>query len=139
MSFKTVDFWHAVLMRVAALFTIGYWTEYFTSGRVRTSDDPAYVEFENAFPLADGYMAVCLLASARLLRKERPGAVPTGIAAGSAMVYLAGMDILYNLQHGKYQKMTSEMGLEALINGFSLVFGPWTMMRLWRARKRLGA
>jgi hypothetical protein len=139
MSVKTADFWHAVLMRVAALFTIGYWTEYFTSGNVRTSDDPAYVEFENAFPLADGYMAVCLLVSARLLRKERPGAVPAGIAAGSAMVYLAGMDILYNVQHGKYRKMNSEMGLETLINGFSLVFGPWTMIRLWRARKRLGA
>ncbi|MGA7270395.1 MAG: hypothetical protein WB239_04915, partial [Acidimicrobiia bacterium] len=98
MSAKSADLWHAVLMRVAALFTIGYWTEYFTTGKVRTSEEPAYVEFENAFPLADGYMAVCLLASARLLRQERPGAVPTGIAAGSAMVYLAGMDILYNLQ-----------------------------------------
>jgi hypothetical protein len=53
------------------------------------------------------------------------------------MTYLAGMDILYNLQHGKYRKMSGEMAVETVINLFSVVFGPVTMARMWRARQRL--
>jgi hypothetical protein len=136
MKTTTGDRWHAALMDIAGAVTVAYWIEYFTSGKVRTSPDRAYVEFENAFPLADGYMAACLLAGARLLRRGRPGAVPVGIAAGSAMTYLAGMDILYNLQHGKYRKMSGEMAVETAINLFSVVFGPVTMARMWRARQR---
>lgn len=131
------DRWHAVVMRLVALVTIGYWIEYFTTGKVRTSSDRAYVEFENAFPLADAYMAACFLVTAHFLHQQRKEAVPAGIAAGSAMTYLAGMDILYNLQHDKYVELSPEMGGEALINLFSLVFGPFTMARLWRSRDRL--
>ncbi len=137
MSPSTADRWHAALMRLAGLVTIGYWLEYFTTGKVRTSSDPAYIEFENAFPLADGYMAVCFLATAHLLHDQREEAVPVGIAAGSAMTYLAAMDILYNIQHHKYRPMSMEMAGETTINLFSLVFGPMTMLRVWRARHRL--
>jgi hypothetical protein len=137
MSEKTADRWHAGFMRLAGVVTIAYWIEYFSSGTVRTETDRAYVEFENAFPLADGYMAALFLAAAHLLHRERQETVPVGVAAGSAMTYLAGMDILYNLEHGKYRHMTPEMAWETLMNLFCLVFGPLTMFRLWRARKRL--
>ncbi|HSL25518.1 MAG TPA: hypothetical protein VLA54_04485 [Acidimicrobiia bacterium] len=128
---------HAALMNVVAIATIGYWVEYFTSGRVKSATDPAYVAFENAFPLADGYMAVCFLAAARSLRRQRASAVGWGIAAGSAFVFLGAMDTLYNLQHGKYRERTPEMALEKAINVVSLTFGPLTMWRVWRARSRL--
>jgi hypothetical protein len=125
-------------MGLTGLTTVAYWIEYFTSGKVRTSDDPAYVDFENAFPLADAYMAASFLAAAWLLRRQRGAAVPVGIAAGSAMVFLGAMDTLYNLEHGKYRTITAEMAGETAINAFSLVFGPLTMVRLWKARHRLG-
>lgn len=127
----------AAVMDVAALVTVGYWVDYFTKGRVRSSDDPAYVAFENAFPLADGYLALCLAAGARALRRQRPSAVAWGIAAGSAMVYLAAMDTLYNLENGKYAERTPEMATEAGINAATWVLGPYLMRRAWRSRTRL--
>lgn len=136
-AIPTGDRVHAFLMSGAAVATVAYWVEFFTTGNVKTSDDPAYVDFQQAFPLADAYMAGAFLLAARNLRLQRPEAVPTGIAAGSAMVFLGGMDLLYNLQHHKFADRTPEMAVEAGIVTFSLVFGPVTMLRLWRARHRL--
>lgn len=126
-------------MRAAAVLTGAYWAEFFTSGRVRTSDDRAYVDFERAFLLADAYMAATYLAAARKLSQGRPEAVGIGVAAGSAMTFLGLMDLAYNLQQGKFAERTPEMMLEAGIVVASLVLGPVTMVRLWRARHRLAA
>ena len=128
---------HAALMLLAALGTVAYWTAWFTTGAVRTADDAAYVAFENAFPLADGYMSACYVVAAVLLLRGRASAVPVGIAAGSAMVFLGLMDTLFNLEHGKYTTMTGEMAVETAINVACLTFGPATIVRLWRARGRL--
>lgn len=136
-AIPTADRVHAFLMDGVAVATVAYWAEFFTTGNVRTSDDDAYVDFERAFPLADAYMAGAFLLAARHLRRQRLEAVPTGIAAGSAMVFLGGMDLLYNLQHGKFADRTPEMAVESAIVAFSLVFGPITMLRVWRARHRL--
>ena len=130
---------HASLMRIVAVATIGYWVEFFTSGKVRTSEDQAYVDFERAFVLADSYMAAAFLLAAHRLAKRRPEAVGVGIAAGSAMTFLGGMDLLYNLQHHKFADRTPEMAVEGVIVATSLLFGPYTMLRMWRARRRLGA
>ena len=128
---------HAAAMVIVALGTIAYWAAYFGADAVQTASDPVYVGFENAFPAADGYMAACWLAAALLLRRGRAAAVPVGIAAGSAMVFLGAMDTLFNLEHGKYADMTPEMAVETVINVVCLTFGPYTMVRLWRARRRL--
>lgn len=126
-------------MRIVAFVTIAYWVEFFTTKKVRTSDDPAYVDFERAFVLADSYMAAAFLVAARRLSKGRPDAVAFGIAAGSAMTFLGGMDLLYNLQHHKFADRTPEMAVESAIVATSLTFGPFTMLRMWRSRGRLGA
>jgi hypothetical protein len=128
---------HVQLMLVAAAGTVAYWTAWFAGGAVATSGDPCYVAFENAFPAADGYMAAAFVVAALQLRRRGALAVPAGIAAGSAMVFLGLMDTLYNLEHGKYADATVEMALEALINVVCLTFGPYTMWRLWAARTRL--
>jgi hypothetical protein len=129
---------HSFLMKGVAAAVAAYWAEFFTSGRVRTSEDRAYVDFERAFPLADAYMAAAYMAAGLLLSRQRPEAVPVGIAAGSAMVFLGGMDLLYDLEHRKFSERTPEMGFETMLVAFSLVFGPLTMIRMWRARHRLG-
>jgi hypothetical protein len=127
------------IFRGAAAALIAYWVEFFTSGRVRTSDDRSYLDFERAFLLADGYTAaVCLLAGHQLAR-GRPEAVASGVAAGSAAVFLGCMDLLYDLQHDKFREKTPEMALEKGIVAASLILGPITMVRMWRARRRLGA
>jgi hypothetical protein len=129
---------HAVAMAIAAALTAAYWVEWFTKGRVQSADDPEYVTFEESFPLADGYMAVLYVAAAKALWEQRSTAVPLGIAAGSANVFLALMDLLFDLRRGNLRETTPEMQVEKAIIGASLVFGPLTMIRLWRGRSRLG-
>jgi hypothetical protein len=124
-------------MLVVAAGTLAYWLAYFFAGAVQTADDAAYTGFENAFPLADGYMAIAFVVAALLLRHGHVLAVPVGIAAGSAMVFLGCMDVLFNLEHGKYADMTAEMAVESVINLVCFTFGPFTMVRLWRIRGRL--
>jgi len=138
-SGETVDRVHAALMGLAALGTAAYWLAYFGWGGVRTGKDAVYVAFENAFPLADAYMAACYLAAGAKLWRGRPGAVLLGIAGGSAMVFLGFLDVLFNLQHGKYADMTPAMAVETAINAYCLSFGPYTILRLWRARHRFEA
>lgn len=128
---------HAVLMLIVAAGTAAYWLAWFTTGTVQTSAERCYLVFENAFPLADAYMAAAFVAGAVLLRRRRPAAVPVGIAAGSAMTFLGLMDLLYDLEHGKFADMTPAMAIETGIVLVCLVFGPFTMRRLWAARRRL--
>ena len=124
-------------MLVVAAGTVAYWLAYFAAGVVQTAQDAVYTGFENAFPLADGYMTAAYVAAAVLLLRGHVLAVPVGIAAGSAMVFLGAMDTLFNLEHGKYADMTAEMAIETAINVACVTFGPATMVRLWRIRGRL--
>lgn len=128
---------HAALMAVGGLATAAYWIDWFTGGNVRTSEDQAYTDFEQAFVLADTYMAGMLLVAAQRLWSGREDAVGMGIAAGSAVVFLGLMDLLYDLQHRKFAARTPEMAIEKAIVAACLAGGPFTMLRLWRARRRL--
>ena len=47
------------------------------------------------------------------------------------------MDLLYDLEHGTFADMTPAMTIETGIVLVCLVFGPFTMWRLWTARRRL--
>lgn len=128
---------HALALAVTGALIVAYWAVYFTSGANRSGEDAVYVGFENAFPLADSYMTLCLFIAAIQLWRGRPSALFWGIAGGSALIFLGLMDVLFNLEQGKYAEGGGPMLAETLINLFSLGFGPYTMLRLWKARARL--
>lgn len=134
----TGDRIHAWVIGIGAGVIAAYWAEFLTSGRLRTSEDDAYVDFEKSFLIADGYLFAASLLAARLLSQGRSGAVPVGIAAGSGLTFLGLMDLAYDLQHDKFSDHTPEMAVEKGIVAISLVLGPVTMLRLWQARRRLG-
>ena len=113
--------------------------QWFTDESARTSDDPAYLEHNRSFVLADAYLAAAALLAAKQLWKGQPSAVPLGVATGSAMTFLGLLDLLYDLQHGTFSDRSSAARLEASIVGSALVLGPATMVRLWKARARLAA
>jgi hypothetical protein len=56
--------WITGLLFFAFAATLAYWIIYFTSGDVQVRHDKVYLAFENAFPLADAWMAVCALLGA---------------------------------------------------------------------------
>jgi len=128
----------AALLILGAVITIAYWVNYFLAGDVRVLSDTWYTYFEDAFPLADGWMALCMfVAGIGLWRGTRTGAL-WGLMAGSALLYLAGMDITFNVEHGLYTLLpkSGPMLTEAWINASSLGLGVATLAVSWRAAAR---
>lgn len=123
---------HAALMLLAALGTAVYWLVYFTSGDTQVRTDEVYLAFENAFPLADAYMAGALALGALFLWRGDARGVLWGMIGGAAMIFLGCMDLLFNIQQNHFAHMSAEMWAETAIVVFCLAFGPFTVWRLWR-------
>lgn len=110
----------AAVCLFAAAIVILYWVVWFTDrSLLASSDRQAYIEFEDAFPLADGWLTLCLLLAAAALLRRRDWAPYWLLAAGAGGLYLFGMDVLYDLQHAVW---TSGAGgaVEAVINALTL-------------------
>ncbi len=118
---------------VALLVLAAYWTAWgLDRGLVASDDTAAYVAFENAFPLADGWLALCVLLALRSARAGRPTALLWLLTAGGAGVYLFCMDALYDVQHGIYGKGAGglvELGINLLTLGLSVWFLRWSWSR----------
>jgi hypothetical protein len=124
-------------LAVAAVGTTAYWIVFFTSGAVQVQDDAAYLAFEKAFPLADGWMAACAALAAVGLWRGRPWGLLFGLLAASGLVFLGCMDVLWNLNTGSYSIGSSAMIAEIVINVFCLAGGPLLILYLWRYRHSL--
>jgi uncharacterized membrane protein (DUF2068 family) len=121
---------------VAALTTL-YWIDFFTSGGVHVRDDAVYLAFEKAFPLADAWMAACALLGAIGLWRRRSWGLLFGLLAASAQIFLACMDVLFNLNEGNYAIASAAMAAEILINVGLLIGAPLLIAFLWRQRRVL--
>jgi hypothetical protein len=126
----------AAMLGIAALGFVG-WTLYWTTDLFVNPMDPFWNRYEDTFVLADGLMCSAYLASGLLLIRRRVLAVPMGIAAAGAMVFLLALDFLFNVQNGHYRVVTPVMALEIGIDLLCLAFGPFTIVRLWRRRLAL--
>ena len=126
-----------VMLWISAAATVMYWATFFTSGTVRTSGEAAYLAFERAFPAADAWLAIAAAISALMLARRDPRALLWGLVAGSSFVYLGLLDTLYNLENGKYASIDGAMAAEVIINLFSLTFGPFLIIYVWRHRRWL--
>ena len=124
----------AALLMVGAIVTVAYWANYFIAGDVRVLPDYWYGSFEDSFPVADGWMAMCMfIAGIGLWRGARYG-VWVGLMAGSALIYLAAMDITFNIEHGLYAMLpkSGPMITETWINLSTLALGVATLIPCWR-------
>jgi uncharacterized membrane protein (DUF2068 family) len=124
-------------LAVVAVLTTLYWIDFFTSGGVHVRDDAVYLAFEKAFPLADAWMAACSLLGAIGLWTRRSWGLLFGLLAGSAQIFLACMDVLFNLNEGNYAIASAPMAAEILINAGLLVGAPLLIAFLWRQRRAL--
>jgi hypothetical protein len=124
-------------LAVAAVGTTAYWIVFFSSGAVQVHDDAAYLAFEKAFPLADGWMAACAALAAVGLWRGQPWGLLFGLLAASSLVFLGCMDVLWNLNTGSYSIGSGAMIAEIVINVFCLAGGPLLILYLWRYRHSL--
>lgn len=124
----------AVLLIITAVVTVAYWVNYFTGGDVKVVDERWYTAFESSFPAADAWLAATSLAAGIGLWRGRPWGAKAGLLASSALLYLAGMDITFDIENGLYALVptSSPMQFELLINVWSLGLGLWTLFGVWR-------
>lgn len=129
--------WIIGLLLFTFAATLAYWIIYFTSGDVQVRHDEVYLAFENAFPLADSWMAICALLGAIGLWKKQNWGVLFGLLAASSAIFLGLMDVLFNLQQGIYAIGGVETALEVAINLLTLGLGPVIIVYLWKNRLAL--
>jgi hypothetical protein len=120
-----------VMLVVAIVIDVAYWAIWFSDRDVLASEHTqAYYEFENAFPLADLWLGIACVLALVALTRERSSAVFWLTCAGSAGLYLFGMDFLYDVENGIF---TSGGGgvIEALIVALTLVFSVTVLRFAW--------
>lgn len=132
----------AVYLLTVAALTTAYWVVWFLipGGQASLAALPGEVchtTFENAFPMADGWMAFCAAVAGCLLLSGRARAVSWLFMAGSAGIYLFSMDVLYDLQNGIYGRLgdpatAGAVATEMLINLGTLIFACWSLIWAWR-------
>jgi len=124
-----------ICLILTAAVTVAYWVDYFTSAEVAVVPARWYTAFESSFPVADGWMALTSLLAGIGFWRGSTWAGRLGLLAGSALLYLAAMDITFNLENGLYPlaRASNAMRFEMLINGWSLVLGVVTVVAGWRA------
>jgi hypothetical protein len=123
----------ATVLLVAALLIVAYWIAWLAHRSLVASETaPGYTQFEDAFPLADGWLALCLVAASYCLVTARRAALFWLLAGGGAGLYLFAMDVLYDLQHGVWGKGANGL-IELVINlvtlGLSVFVLHWTWIR----------
>ena len=120
----------AGLLLGAAVLMAAYWVAWFTHRSLVASETSVpYVQFEDAFPLADAWLFVCLVAGAFCLVTRRRAAVFWLWPAAGAGLYLFGMEVLYDLQHGVWGKGANvlvELVINLLTLGISLFVLRWS-------------
>jgi hypothetical protein len=128
----------AALLIAGAAVTALYWWSYFSGGGVMASHERWYTAFESSFPAADGWMALCMLAAGIGLLLDRPWAARAGLLAGSALLYLAAMDITFDVENGMYAlaAKSGAMQFEIFINATTLIPGVWTILACWKQAGR---
>ena len=132
----------AIALFVVAAITAAYWILWYLvpGGEAMLSvlpGDAAHKRFEDAFLVADAWMAIAAVIAALRLLSGSPRASAWLYMAGSAALYLAGMDILYDVQNGIYAlaampEHRDAVVTEAVINFGTLVFAA---LSIGRARR----
>jgi hypothetical protein len=129
-----------VLLVAAVVVDVAYWTVWFTDRSLLDSETTdAYVQFENAFPLADAWLGLCCVLAATCLVRRSAQALLWLLAAGSAAAYLLGMDVLYDLQHGIWWSSGVDGVIELAVNVATAVLSAVLLTWGWRNREELQA
>jgi len=125
----------------AAIAITLYWLTWFTAPQFIQSRTPQaadyqiYVNFEQAFPLADAWLAIAALNGVIGLWKMSPWGFLSMLLAGSSAIFLGLMDLLYDLEHNMFMPFTAEAATELAIVVLLLVLGPLIITVLWRHRR----
>ena len=122
------------ILIVTAIVTALYWINYFTSADVAVVNARWYTAYESSFPVADGWLAVTAFLAGIAYWRGANSAGRFGLLAGSALLYLAAMDITFDAENHLYPLAahSDAMRFEMVINAWSLILGLVTVALSWR-------
>ena len=122
------------ILILTAIVTVAYWINYFTSGDVAVVSARWYTAYESSFPIADGWLALCALLAGIGFLTGSNSAGRFGLLAGSALLYLAAMDITFDVENHLYSlaARSDAMKFEIVINAWSLLLGVVAVVQSWR-------
>ena len=143
---RAVDILHGTLMFLGVGgCTSAYWIAFFSSnltipaGRQGALTNEEYMAFQAAFPLPDAAMAACFAIAGVLLWGGDRAAPFWALLASGMMLFLALIDVNFNLIHGMYATIQSDpaIQIEAAINAGCVAFALWTAARMWNHPLRI--
>jgi len=109
-----------VILWMTAIVTPIYWIAFFATGNLTPSPTDVGLRFEMAFPAADMWMAIAAALGAIGLKRGWALGYPMAVAAASAMLYLALMDVAFDLENGVYMLGRGQVAIEIAINVFCI-------------------
>jgi hypothetical protein len=122
---------------VALAALVAYWALWALARPVvATSTRQGYVDFEQAFPVADAWLGLAVLLAVVAAHRRRPIALLWLLAAGGAGIYLFCMDVTWDLQHGTYGAGSGGV-VELAVNLLTLGLSAWILRWAWRRRTAL--
>jgi hypothetical protein len=127
----------ALLLVAVSAITALYWILWFSDRSLIASETTkTYYQFENAFPLADGWWVLSMLGAAWALVTRRSSVLGWLLVSGGAGLYLFCMDFLYDAEHGIWTKGAGGR-IEAVINVATLAINAGVLRWAWRRRSPL--
>jgi len=114
--------WLRTTLLLTSLFLLTFWLYFFLVETTKPNISSCYLSHEYAFVMPDLVWIVGLLLFANYwLKHNNLKGITAATAAGGALVFLALIDISYNLNQGLYS--TSDGVLNGVINCLSLGYG----------------
>lgn len=139
-EFQSFDVWRRVVtanLILVPLLIVGYWTLWFIDQSIVASDNTSeYVAFEQSFPLSDAFLLVAAVLAALQLWRRRPSALIWLLLLGGGGIYLFGLDVLYDVEHGIYSKGGAGL-IELWINFYTLMSAIGVIYFGWHFRDDL--
>ena len=129
----------SVLLVMTSIFLVYYWIDFFLRKGVQVIREEWYIKFQKAFPVADMWAAICALLSVIGLITEQNFGLLFSLLAASSLIFLALMDITFNVENKLYNLVgtSNEMKLELAGNiwflsiGIILIIYAWTKMIIY--------
>lgn len=121
------------LLAFTGLGTALFWILFF-AGKMAATETEQDEAFERAFPVADSWMIACTAVAARNILKMNRKGFFAGAAAGSALMFLGCMDILYSLENKKYWPLNGDRVQMLLIHLWTAGLASATLTLLWKNR-----
>jgi hypothetical protein len=123
----------SVLLIGTAAGVIYYWVDFYVGGGVHVTEEDWYIKFERAFTPADVWMSGCALVGGIGLLTEQTFGLLFSLLAASSLIFLALMDITFNIQNNLYRLVatSSQMKFEVFINIWTLGLGIALIVCLW--------